>query len=115
MVMQDAFEHLGKLRLPSRTYSVFAYPLSKLDFNNWIHLEQAEIAAALNLKRPDVSKSMKQLEAQGIIARGPKAGRAGTYRLDPHFGWKGSVKEHKVALSEAQQRGWRVLRNGAKE
>jgi DNA-binding GntR family transcriptional regulator len=52
------------------------------------------------MHRSDVSKAIAKLEAEGIIVRGPKAGRSATFRLNPSFGWKGSASNHQKALRE---------------
>ncbi len=74
--------------------------LARLDFENWIHLPQSEIAAMLNMQRSHVSRAMRDLEKVEVILRGPKVGRSITYRINPHFGWKGSAKNHNAALNE---------------
>ena len=59
-----------------------------------------EIAETISMHRSDVSKAIAKLEAEGIIVRGPKAGRSATFRLNPAFGWKGSAANHQKALKE---------------
>jgi predicted transcriptional regulator len=75
--------------------------LAKLDFDNYIQVSQIDIATALNMDKSQVSRAMKRLIERGIILKGPKIGRSNTYRLNPHYGWKGSAKSHQKALQEA--------------
>lgn len=109
-MMQAAFEHLAVEPLPARTMRVLCYLLARLDFDNWIHVEQQQVAEVLHLDKGDVSRSIKQLVDRGIIHRGPRADRICTYRLDPNFGWRGTAKRHSQALAEVQRRGWQVVR-----
>ncbi|EIT2341618.1 hypothetical protein L1O22_004870, partial [Salmonella enterica] len=50
----------------------------------------------------------KNLIEFGIILEGPKIGRSKTYRLNPQFGWKGTVSNHKKALKN----GLSVIQGG---
>ncbi|ECJ2098818.1 hypothetical protein ACI5M7_005093, partial [Salmonella enterica subsp. enterica serovar Typhimurium] len=49
-------------------------------------------------KKSAVSRAIRHLLEFGIILEGPKIGRSKTYRLNPQFGWKGTVSNHKKAL-----------------
>jgi hypothetical protein len=72
--------------------------MARLDYENWVTVPQNEIAEALDLKRPNVSASIKLLEKKQIILRGPKVGRSSSWRLNPNYGFKGNpvgkVKRH---------------------
>jgi DNA-binding Lrp family transcriptional regulator len=84
-------------------------------WHNWIHLPQSEIAEILNMKRPHVSRAMRDLERVEVILRGPKVGRSFTYRINPNFGWKGSAKNHNAALKERmKERGMSIVPPSAK-
>lgn len=72
--------------------------VGSLDFENFILLKQSEIAKQLGMQRPNVSRAMKRLIDINMIIPGPKVGRRQTYRLNPHFGWRGSAKNHHEAL-----------------
>jgi hypothetical protein len=71
-----------------------------LDYENYILLNQAEIGADIGMQRANVSRALAKLEAEGVLLRGPKAGRSSTFRLNPAFGWKGSAVNHQKALKE---------------
>lgn len=73
--------------------------LADLDYENFIQVAQIEIAEALNMQKTHVSRAIKKLIEFGIILEGPKIGRSKTYRLNPQFGWKGTITNHKKALS----------------
>ncbi|WP_241627763.1 helix-turn-helix transcriptional regulator [Rosenbergiella epipactidis] len=72
--------------------------LADLDYENYIQVAQMDIAEALNMQKTNVSRAVKNLLEFGIVIEGPKIGRSKTYRLNPQFGWKGTVTNHKRAL-----------------
>ncbi|EMC8240962.1 TPA: replication/maintenance protein RepL [Klebsiella pneumoniae] len=72
--------------------------LADLDYENYIQVAQIDIAEALNMQKTHVSRAVKNLLEFGIVIEGPKIGRSKTYRLNPQFGWKGTVTNHKKAL-----------------
>jgi predicted transcriptional regulator len=72
--------------------------LADLDYENYIQIAQIDIAEALKMQKTHVSRAIKNLLEFGIIMEGPKVGRSKTYRLNPQFGWKGTVTNHKKAL-----------------
>ena len=82
--------------------------LSDLDYENYIQVAQVDIAQKLKMQKTNVSRAMKNLMMMEIILEGPKIGRSKTYRLNPQFGWKGSVTNHKKAL----RNGLSVIQGG---
>ncbi|EFU2277110.1 helix-turn-helix domain-containing protein [Salmonella enterica] len=82
--------------------------LADLDYENYIQVAQIDIAESLGMKKSNVSKAVKNLIEFGIILEGPKIGRSKTYRLNPQFGWKGTVSNHKKAL----RNGLSVIQGG---
>lgn len=78
--------------------------LERLDYENLITANQAEIARDLGMKRSSVNQAIKRLVDAGAVIEGPKVGISRTYRLNPNFGWKGSARGHVVALDQMRQR-----------
>lgn len=72
--------------------------LADLDYENYIQVAQIDIAEALNMQKTHVSRAIKNLLEFGVIIEGPKIGRSKTYRLNPQFGWKGTITNHRKAL-----------------
>lgn len=72
--------------------------LADLDYENYIQVAQIDISESLKMKKSCVSRAIKNLIEFGIVLEGPKIGRSKTYRLNPQFGWKGTVSNHKKAL-----------------
>jgi hypothetical protein len=92
MAFQDAFLAIAKDReITGEVRRVLDYFFGKLDFENYIHLAQTEIAEALGLQKANVSRAVKILCDKQIILKGPKTGRIITYRLNANYGWKGKV------------------------
>ena len=82
--------------------------LADLDYENYIQVAQIDIAESLKMKKSAVSRAIRNLIEFGIILEGPKIGRSKTYRLNPQFGWKGTVSNHKKALKN----GLSVIQGG---
>jgi hypothetical protein len=105
-VNQDALAEIAADRdLGLEAWRVFAYLNSRLDFENLIVVPQTEIAAALSMKPPAISRAIRLLVSKQIILRGPPLGGTGCYRLNPHYGWKGKVKN----LHQARQTRLQVI------
>ncbi|MCX7114078.1 MAG: hypothetical protein NTX45_29205 [Proteobacteria bacterium] len=76
-----------------------------VDFEDYIHVAQTEIAEALDLQKSHVSRAVKVLCGKQIILKGPKTGRIITYRLNPEHGWKGKVRNMNAARFTVIQGG----------
>jgi CTP-dependent riboflavin kinase len=87
------------------TFRVFIYLNARLDFDNLINVPQSEIAKALDMKQPNVSRAIKKLEELGIIIRGEKIGKISAWRLNPNAGWKGKAKDLQPALHAVEKTG----------
>lgn len=105
---QDALKILATADIGDQARRVLFMVLAKIDFENYILLNQAEIAKDLRMDKAHVSRSVKKLEELGVLLRGPKAGRSTTYRLNPHFGWKGKAQNHRAALDEQMRERMKV-------
>jgi hypothetical protein len=66
-------------------WRVFTYPNGRLDFENLIVVPQA------------VSRALRLLVAKGIIVRAPQTGNITALRLNPHYSWKGKVRNLRQA------------------
>lgn len=89
-------------------WRVFAYLVSRLDFDNYLRVPQTDIANELNMRTSNVSRAIKKLAELDIITVGPMAGHSKTYRLNPRIAHRGSknYKETVIqydALKKAQQ------------
>ena len=93
MNSQEALEVIAKDKeITGGVHRVLWFIVARLDFENWIQISQQEICKELEIKKQHVSSAIKLLEQKEIILRGPKVGRSYAFRLNPHFGWKGDVR-----------------------
>ena len=74
--------------------------LARLDYENLIQVNQAEVSEQVGMNHHNVNRSIKKLIELGVILEGVKIGISRSYRLNPNFGWKGSAKGHREALHE---------------
>jgi len=74
--------------------------LEVLELENYIRISQRHLAERLQMLPPNISRSIKALISNGILLLGPKVGNSSTFRLNPHFGWKGGALQHHKALRE---------------
>jgi hypothetical protein len=88
---QEAFIALAQDReMTLDHHRILHFLFGKLDFDNFIHIKQKEIAEALNMDKGNVSKAMTLLKRKGIILVAPYKG-VRCYKLNHFYGWKGSV------------------------
>ena len=93
MNSQEALEVIAKDKeITGGIHRVLWFIVARLDFENWIQISQKEICKELEMKKQNVSSAIKLLEQKEIILRGPRVGKSYAFRLNPHFGWKGDVK-----------------------
>lgn len=97
---QNGAEILAQSNLSGNDFKVLMKLLSVLDYENLIQVSQAEISRELNMHRQHVQRSIKRLLDLGIVLEGVKIGISRSYRLNPNFGWKGSAKGHREALTD---------------
>ena len=64
----------------------------RLDYENLIQVNQAEVAEQVGMNRHHVNRSIKKLIKLGVVLEGVKIGLSRSYRLNPNFGWKAQPK-----------------------
>ena len=110
---QEPLMKLAQADLGKEAMRVLFAVLAKLDFENWISINQAELGRQLNIKPSNMSRAVARLVSEGVLLPGPKLQGKGTYSLNPHYGWKGSAKGHQQALMERMRaRGLSVVDGG---
>ena len=113
---QGPLKALAKADLGDEARRVLFAVLAELDFENWININQSQLATEIGLERQNFGRGLKRLIAEEVVLEGPKVGRNGTYRLNPQFGWRGSAKGHVDALQERMKaRGMSVVVTGSSE
>jgi hypothetical protein len=109
-VAQGPMKALARADLGDEARRVLFAILGDLDFENWININQSQLATEIGLERQNFGRGLKRLIAEEVVLEGPKVGRNGTYRLNPYFGWRGSAKGHVGALQERMKaRGMSVV------
>lgn len=115
-VSQNPMLELASANLGGEASRVLFFVLARLDFENWINLNQTAGADEIGMLRPHFSRGLRKLIDLGVVLPGPKVGRNATFRLNPSFGWKGSAKGHNEALAERMKaRGLSIVSGGASE
>lgn len=104
-VMADALARLmafDKELSRQEPMRVFWYLVTRLDFENYIRVPQAEIVETLDMKKQNVSRAISLLESKGVLLRGPKVGQSYSWRLNPNCGFKGDPRGKVVRLPNGQ-------------
>ena len=87
-LFQDSLLWIAKQNFTGEQYNVMLYMFNKLDFDNYIRVKQVDIVRDLNMKKQNVSRSVKVLKENDIIYEAPDY--KGFYKLNPHIGHKGT-------------------------
>ena len=64
------------------------------------------------MQRQHIQRSIKPLMNLGVLLEGPKIGISRSYRFNPEFGWKGTARNHMIAID--QERKKRMANAGIK-
>jgi biotin operon repressor len=96
MAMSAAMD-FARADLSAADYRVLLAMLAKLDFENHLAINQADLARELDLHRVTVCRSISTLLKLGIILETGKSPNG--YRLNPSMAWRGSGRNHREALS----------------
>lgn len=103
MMFQDAMIMLAKDKeLTLQAKNVLMYLFGSLDFDNWIHITQKEVAEKLNMDKSDVSRAFSMLKRKQIIVLAPYKG-VRCYKLNDFYCWKGSVSSIKKPDKKADK------------
>jgi DNA-binding MarR family transcriptional regulator len=108
MVWQaEALERLAMDKdLTLSTHRVLWGIISRLDYENYIQLDQTKLAGELGLAREVVNRQLKLLVEKGILEKGPHR----TFRLCDRIGWRG--KTTNLAKERARRIGGLKVING---
>jgi hypothetical protein len=98
MMSQLRSDMLANSDLDGTTFRVLFKLISILDMDNLIAINQSELAGEMGLQKQHFSRAIKKLLDEGILIEGAKLGQHKSYRLNAHYGWKGSTENHNTAL-----------------
>ncbi len=91
MTFQDSLEIIATDKdMTGETLKVMLLLMGNLEFENYIHIKQVELAKKLDMQKTHVSRAMRLLVNKGIILK-VKSGTTTGYKLNPNYGWKGTV------------------------
>ena len=112
MAFQDTFAELAKdPELTLEPKNVLLFLFSQLDFENFIHISQQDVASNLGMQKSQVSRAMKLLTKKHIVLESQKTGKIKCYRLNADYGWKGKVKN----LEDHRRERFKVIQGGLSE
>lgn len=94
---QDGLAWMARQEMTGEQWRVFAYLVSRLDFDNYLKVPQKDIAEELKMQKSHVSRAIKGLVELDIITVGPMAGHSKTYRLNPRIAHRGA-KNYKETI-----------------
>jgi biotin operon repressor len=92
----NAAECLARTDMAGSDYRLLFLLLSRLDFENYIGMNQSELGRQLGMHKVTVSRSLKRLVDEGIVLVRDESPKG--YRMNPHFAWRGSARQHLKAL-----------------
>lgn len=100
---QDGLAWMAKQEnMTGEQWRVFAYLVSRLDFDNFLKIAQKDIAEELKMNVKAVSRAMRGLRELDIITVGPMAGHSKTYRLNPRIAHRGAKNFHNTLIEYDQ-------------
>ena len=105
---QEGLAWMARQEMTGEQWRVFAYLVSRLDFDNFLKVPQKDIAEDLKMQKSHVSRAIKGLVELDIITVGPMAGHSKTYRLNPRIAHRGAKNYNETviqydALKKAQK------------
>lgn len=89
--------------LSNEDRKVWAIMMSYVDYENQITKSLSAMAGELGISRANFSRSLNHLCDEGVFLRQKENGRTVKIWLNPEYGWKGSAKNHVVALSDVRK------------
>ena len=91
MTFQDSLAKIATDKdMTGEALKVMLLLMSELEFENYIHIKQVELAKKLEMQTSHISRAMKLLTSKEIILK-VKEGKTAGYKLNPQYGWKGQV------------------------
>lgn len=96
----DAGKMLAGMRkeLGGEGYAVLHYLTSVLDYENEVFISKTDLAKEMGMLRPNLCRAFKKLETSGLVRERRRVGNMRAYVLSPEIAWRGSGRNHVVAL-----------------
>lgn len=99
ILMDMDLQKLAGLHLSPTAWRIFYLLLQVCEFENWVHVNQSQVADKLKLTRQAVYTAMKQLVAAGIVRREKDRLEIERWRIDPAIAWRGSIEDQMKAMN----------------
>jgi hypothetical protein len=100
VMSQDAARMLAYADLGGADLKVLWLLIANLETDNYILINQSELAIEIGLRQPHFNRAIKKLVTEKILIEGAKFGKNKSYRLNAYYGWKGSTENHTKALEK---------------
>lgn len=84
-------------------YRIRDYLIGTIGIGNLVFVNQREVSRELNLHKATVCASIKKLCNLGILLKGPKAGNANSYQINPAFCFFGGLQQGITQRKQAIQ------------
>ena len=108
MAMAQAMMMLAQSNLTGNDMKVMWAMLARLDYENLIQVNQAEVSEQVGMNRHNVNRSIKKLIELGVILEGVKIGISRSYRLNLTSGGKAQPKA--IGRLCTSTEGYQVIR-----
>jgi len=102
MPQHNAFEKLAKGDFGLHVHRVWHALMANVDYENIIRRSQRQIALEIGMEPSHFNRAVKQLCDEGMFIK-YKVDERTELRLNPEYGWKGSSKNHVVALEDVRK------------
>lgn len=96
----DGIQALAASNMGAEDWKTFAILSANLDWENYVQVNQAELAKQVGLKPSNFSRSLRKLIEMDVLRPGPKVGRQRTFIMSPIHVWRGKPKAHIISLNE---------------
>jgi hypothetical protein len=104
MEQTNALRAFAQAQLSNEDRKVWAIMMSYVGFENEITKSLSGMAGEIGISRSNFTRALNHLCDEGIFIRHKENGRTVKIWLNPEYGWKGSAKNHVIALADARKR-----------
>jgi len=99
----NALKAFANAKFTNEDRRVWAILMSYVGFENEVTEVQSVMAGELGITPSNFARSLKKLCDEGVFLRRKSNGRTVKIWLNPEYGWKGSAKNHVVALDDVRR------------
>lgn len=100
IVSQEYFMAASKNPPTTRSSRVFYCLLAHVEMDNWVSVNQTEMANLIGMQRTHFCTELKNLIADGLVWPSQRIGMRDLYRIDPRRMFRGTTSQHLSALAK---------------